>query len=674
MHTQTTDSATATPLFSQADRTSRRGRPPRASTVSRAGPAPAGAAAQRFVPVDPGVDEMRRVLLLICILVLVALAATGVTLAALYATAMQQQRERVTEIAQSQARLIEAVARFDRGHAAGYDEAPGEATLRQIRDARRGFAGFGQSGELVLARREGDSAVFLLSHRHGGEEEGPQRVRLDSGLAEPMRLALSGRSTTLIGPDYRGRTVLAATEPVAELDLGLVAKIDLAEIRSPFLHAGALALGVTLLLAAGGAALFYWLTNPLIARLRENEVRFRALFDHAPLGIALVDAQGRPVLANPALQRILGYEAWELREMPFSEFTHADDLEKDVKHYRALWKGERSTYAMEKRFVRKDGTELWGALTVSAIEGPKGGVLGAVAMVEDVTERKRAERARRHARDELERRVEARTAELSAANERLAELDRLKSLFIASMSHELRTPLNSIIGFTGLILMGRVGPMTAKQADYLRRVQESAKHLLDLITDVIDVSKIEAGKIEHVAESVRLDELCRAAVSHVETAARDKGIRLVERVPPLVLGTDRRRLLQCLSNYLSNAVKYSVRGEVEILAREEGEWVRVAVRDQGPGIAPEDLPRLFRQFSRIDSRATRTTLGTGLGLYLTRKLATEVLGGEVGVESEPGVGSTFWIRIPAGRAEPPHAWSPGAGWDRDHSPPPAVDR
>lgn len=236
---------------------------------------------------------------------------------------------------------------------------------------------------------------------------------------------------------------------------------------------------------------------------------------------------------------------------------------------------------------------------------------------------------------------------LEKANIKLKELDRLKSMFIASMSHELRTPLNSIIGFTGIILQGLTGEINAEQKDQLQRVYGSAKHLLNLITDIIDISKIEAGKVEVYAKKVNLNGLIKEAVSTLKPEIDNKGLGLEISLPQdLQLTTDRKRLLQCILNYLSNAVKFTEKGKIEIAAQEVDGMMEIRVKDTGVGIKQEDIPKLFKSFVRLDTPLKTVIPGTGLGLYLTKKLATEVLGGEVSVESTYGEGSMFGIRIP----------------------------
>lgn len=248
---------------------------------------------------------------------------------------------------------------------------------------------------------------------------------------------------------------------------------------------------------------------------------------------------------------------------------------------------------------------------------------------------------------EMEQRIARRTTELTAANNKLKELDQLKSMFIASMSHELRTPLNSIIGFTGMTLQGLSGDLNDEQKDNLARVYKSAKHLLALISDVIDISKIEAGRVESFREKVSLKEIVEEAVASVEPQMKEKGLALeLDILADVQLTTDRKRLLQCLLNFLSNAVKFTEAGKVAVTSKALDGCVEVAVSDTGIGISEKDLPKLFEAFERLDSHLRVKAGGTGLGLYLTKKLVADILHGEVAVQSREGEGSTFSLRVP----------------------------
>jgi PAS domain S-box-containing protein len=237
-------------------------------------------------------------------------------------------------------------------------------------------------------------------------------------------------------------------------------------------------------------------------------------------------------------------------------------------------------------------------------------------------------------------------AELDKANKRLIELDLMKSMFIASTSHELRTPLNSIIGFTSILLEGWSGELTPEQREHIRIVNTSGKHLLSLINDVIDISKIEAGKLEIHVSMFNLKEVIDEVVSTLEQELNGKGLLVKIDVIDIELNTDRRRLLQCLINLFSNAVKFTEKGEIKIMAKSIDNEIEISIKDTGIGIKKEDILKLFTAFMRLDSTLTARTSGTGLGLYLTRKLTREVLGGTINVESEYQKGSIFSLRIP----------------------------
>jgi hypothetical protein len=212
------------------------------------------------------VGPRKRVILLICIMAFVTLLVESATIVLLYRTALNEEMARLQETARSQARLIEAIARFDAVYSKDFPAGAEEATLNQIIDAHNHYKGFGETGEFTLSKKEGDNIVFLLSHRHY-DLKNPKPVPFISELAEPMRLALSGHSGTIIGLDYRGTKVLAAYEPVKELNLGIVAKIDLSEVRDPFMKAMMVSGLIGLIAISLGSMLFVKLTNPIIKKL-----------------------------------------------------------------------------------------------------------------------------------------------------------------------------------------------------------------------------------------------------------------------------------------------------------------------------------------------------------------------------------------------------------------------
>jgi signal transduction histidine kinase/uncharacterized protein YigA (DUF484 family) len=227
------------------------------------------------------------------------------------------------------------------------------------------------------------------------------------------------------------------------------------------------------------------------------------------------------------------------------------------------------------------------------------------------------------------------------------EADHLKSAFLASMSHELRTPLNSIIGFTGIILQGLAGPLNPEQEKQLNMVRDSSRHLLNLINDVLDISKIEAGQLETISEPFDMREALAKVARTMRPMVEKKGLDLVAKVSPAVnqITSDRRRVEQILINLINNAIKFTDQGEVHVESEISGNWLVTRVVDTGIGIKPEDLGKLFKAFRQIDTGTGRQHEGTGLGLSICKRLV-EMLGGKVWVESEWGVGSTFTFTLP----------------------------
>jgi PAS domain S-box-containing protein len=273
-----------------------------------------------------------------------------------------------------------------------------------------------------------------------------------------------------------------------------------------------------------------------------------------------------------------------------------------------------------------------------------------VAALRTRAEHAKTEEALRRLNAELEQKVLERTADLAKAKERAESADRLKSAFLAAMSHELRTPLNSIIGFTGILLQGLPGPLNAEQAKQLGMVQGSALHLLELISDILDLSKIEAGQFTLAPAPFSVPESLGRVARLVAPMAEKKHLTLTCEVAPEV-GTataDRRRFEQIVINLLNNAVKFSEKGHVRLQCSLQGRELLTRVTDTGIGIKPEDRGTLFQTFQQIDSGLTRNHEGSGLGLAICKRLV-EMMGGRIAVESEWGVGSTFSFTLPLGR-------------------------
>ena len=373
--------------------------------------------------------------------------------------------------------------------------------------------------------------------------------------------------------------------------------------------------------------------------LISSEQRLTQFF-HATFEIVLFLENGQIMDANPATAKVLGYGPEEIVGKNILQLIEANCRQKvSASISQAVVK------PYEANIITKAGTAMPFEIHPTNIELNGRQIL--VVSLHDITERKKNEHIMQHAYALLESRVAARTVELSLANTKLQDLDRLKSLFIASVSHELRTPLNSIIGFSGLMKQGSFGELNPKYTDYIGRINHSGLHLLSLITDIIDISKIESRYVEVDLSDFELAQLVHEAVKNLGKLAQDKGLFLDFTVPKgLQLPTDRRRLLQCLLNFISNAIKYSEQGQIWVTAELKANDIVLSVSDTGIGVRKADMEQLFEAFERIDSHMRVKAGGTGLGLYLTEKIATELLHGEVGANSKFGEGSTFWIKIP----------------------------
>jgi PAS domain S-box-containing protein len=375
-----------------------------------------------------------------------------------------------------------------------------------------------------------------------------------------------------------------------------------------------------------------------------------ALLDQAKDAILVRDLDGTVRYWNKGAERLFGWSAAEAEGRRvtdlFSRGPSAFLESSGQLRIAGEWSGEEV-------FTTRTGRKVVVEVSCTLLRDDRGEPRSILVINTDATERKRAEAELDRHRLHLEEIVAARTAELAqrttdleAANARLQEVDRLKSLFIASMSHELRTPLNSIIGFTGILLQGLAGPLNDEQKKQLGMVKGSSEHLLALITDIIDLSKVEAGKISLSAEDVDLVRLARDVLDSLGPAAARAGLALALEAPEsLRIVSDRSRVRQVLVNLVGNAVKFTERGTVTVALERRDDSARIAVRDTGPGIRAEDMGRLFQFFSRVTATGLPAREGTGLGLYLSRKLVT-LLGGEIGAQSEPGQGSEFAFTLP----------------------------
>jgi len=371
--------------------------------------------------------------------------------------------------------------------------------------------------------------------------------------------------------------------------------------------------------------------------LEDLEKYIEELFTFLPLSICTINPLEIIIDANRALRNLSHYPGVEIIGKSLADiFLEKKGIENLLKEAREKEKIENK----ELTLVSKEKKEIPVNVSVSEKKDEKGNLTRYFLAIFDITEIKKF-------REGLEEKVKERTRELTQANIRLQELDHLKSMFIATMSHELRTPLNSIIGFTGIMLMGMTGDLTEEQRRQLTLVKKSANHLLELINDIIDKSKIEAGKAEVFIEQFDLPSVVQQVKESFEVAAEGKGLKTLLNMPKrLEVISDERRIKQIIVNLVDNAIKFNDKGEIRIKVAEKDGVVEVSVEDTGPGIRKEDMDLLFDAFSKIHPGGERKE-GTGLGLHLSRKIA-DLLGGQISAESEFGKGSTFTLTFPLG--------------------------
>jgi len=536
-------------------------------------------------------SQQKRVLLLIFIMVVVSVVVTGTTINILYNAAINEEKARMVQTAQSQARLIEAVARFNAIYSKEYPKGPMAATLFQIVDAREHYAGFGETGEFTLSRKEGKNIVFLLSHRHFDLDK-PKPVPFDSELAEPMRLALKGKSGTVIGLDYRGETVLAAHEPVEELNLGIVAKIDLSEIRSPFIKAGLISSLVAVLVILLGAGLFIKITNPMIRTLEQSEERFRLLVEGVTdYAIFMLDQTGHIVSWNLGAERIKGYTMHEIIGQHFSCFYPDEDIKNDKPNQELEIAKTDGKFEEEGWRVRKDGSKFVASVLITVLRDKQGNLRGFSKVTRDITMRKQAEEQIKASLDE-------------------------KEVLLREIHHRVKNNMQVIIGLLRL----QSDKISEKQyADMLKESEDRIKSMAlihERLYQSEDFSNIDFdGYIKALANNL-----------FVSRGVNPNRIRLTVEIGDIPLGLD--FAIPCgliINELVSNSLKYAfpneTEGEIKIALRKVSEDdVELSSSDNGIGI-PEEL-----DFGNIES----------LGLDLVKILAEHQLGGQIELNRTEG--------------------------------------
>ena len=363
--------------------------------------------------------------------------------------------------------------------------------------------------------------------------------------------------------------------------------------------------------------------------LKESEERFRKIFEESPFSMLITGKDFSIIRANLSFSNLIGYQEEELKSFTFRNFTHPDHISDDEVSLMRLTAGEIPVYHTEKRYIRKDESIIWGSTTVNVIHSQKGEVQFFLVMVEDVTSRRKAE------------------ADLIASKEKAEESDRLKTAFLHNVSHEIRTPMNAIIGFSTLLT--EPGLSEPEHRQYVDIIFQSSNQLLSIINDIVDIANVESGQVKLNIREMNLNSSLKRLNEQFSYKKKTNNIAITLSTgltdAKAILLTDGTKLIQILSNLISNSLKFTPQGHIKFGYSLKDNFLEFFVEDTGIGISSEHTGKIFDRFYQVDGTGSRQFGGTGLGLSIC-KAYVELLGGHISVTSEPEKGSLFIFTIP----------------------------
>ena len=376
------------------------------------------------------------------------------------------------------------------------------------------------------------------------------------------------------------------------------------------------------------------LADPQRAIAERVEAPYRLIFHHAGIGMARLTLSGTLIEVNQRFADIVGRQPADLVGLHAEDLTHPQDIVPSRAHLESLLAGQQEGFQTEKRYVRPDGHVVWAAVNVVVLRDEAGCARELVAVIEDISERQRMQEAMSSAR----------------AAERASKA---KTEFLSRMSHELRTPLNAMLGFAQLLRVDPRHPLHDDQRTKVAHIERAGAHLLAMLTDVLDLSRIEAGSLPMSIEPLAVNDVIEAALAMTSNQANDAGVELMATPPEagLRVRADQLRLRQVLVNLLSNAIKYNRRsGQVLVEAMGLQREVVISVSDTGKGMDAQQLAHLFEPFNRLGAERTAVE-GTGIGLVIVKRLV-ELMQGRIEVSSETDTGTRFRIWLPRAEAQP----------------------